>query len=157
MAKAKAGRPSSYKPSFAKEARNYCLLGATDAELGAFFGVSERQINRWKTEHAAFGKALAEGKSIADARVASALYSKATGWSRPAVKIAIDKSTGKHVVVDYVEYLPPDTTAAIFWLKNRRKDDWRSGDRPPDQDDGDANEPITTIERKIVRPPPRDA
>ncbi len=41
-------RPTDYKPEYAELARNYCLLGATEEELGGFFGVSDRTIRNWK-------------------------------------------------------------------------------------------------------------
>ena len=53
----------------------------------------------------------------------AALYHRAIGFSYDTVKIFIDK--GQPVVVPYREQLPPDTTAGIFWLKNRQPDKWR--------------------------------
>ncbi len=49
---------------------------------------------------------------------------------------------GKPVVADYVEHVPPDTTAAIFWLKNRRPNEWRANPEGGDSND----QPITRIE-----------
>ena len=34
-------------------------------------------------------------------------------------------SRGKVIRVETVEHYPPDTTAMIFWLKNRQPDRWR--------------------------------
>ena len=31
----------------------------------------------------------------------------------------------KPVIVPYREHVPPDTVACIFWLKNRRREEWR--------------------------------
>jgi hypothetical protein len=46
-----------------------------------------------------------------------------TGYSYDAVKIF--QVEGRPLIVPYVEHVPPDPTAMIFWLKNRRKDRWR--------------------------------
>lgn len=118
------GRPSSYKPEYAVQAGKLCKLGATDKEIADFFGVDERTVNRWKSEHLEFCQSLKEGKTLADAEVADRLYQRAMGYTHHAVKIAASPS-GEHVSVPYVEHYAPDTTAAIFWLKNRRPDLWR--------------------------------
>ena len=41
------GRPTAYKPDFCEQARKYCLLGATNEELGELFGVTRRTIDNW--------------------------------------------------------------------------------------------------------------
>ena len=119
------GRPSKFRAEYADQAFKFCLLGATDAELGRFFDVDERTINNWKDRHPEFLQSLKAGKEQADARVAETLYRRALGWEHEAVKIVADAKTGTEHIVPYTERYPPDTTAAIFWLKNRRPDLWR--------------------------------
>ncbi|MCE8472376.1 helix-turn-helix domain-containing protein [Rhodovulum sulfidophilum] len=48
------GRPSEYDPSMNDQARKLALLGLTDAEIGEFFGVTERTLNNWKAQFPAF-------------------------------------------------------------------------------------------------------
>lgn len=117
------GRPSKYKPEFAKQAYKLCLLGADDKRIADFFGVGDATISRWKNEHDAFREALKEGKEEADSVIASSLYHRAKGYSHQSVKIFNDQ--GKPLEVPYIEHYPPDTTAAIFWLKNRQPRYWR--------------------------------
>lgn len=119
------GRPSSYKPEYADMARKIALLGATDAELAEIFDVCETTINKWKLDHIEFCEALKKGKALADAEVASKLFHRATGYSHEAVKIVADAKTKEEHIVHYTEHYPPDTTAAIFWLKNRQRGKWR--------------------------------
>lgn len=118
-------RPTKYRAEFAEQARKLCLLGATDAELGDFFGVDERTINRWKDDRPEFCQSLKEGKFQADAEVAERLYRRALGYSHDAVKIVADAKLKEEHIVPYTEHYPPDTTAAIFWLKNRQREKWR--------------------------------
>ena len=92
------GRPSKYKPEFVEQARKYCELGATYEELAKYFSVDVAQIKRWSHVHDDFRAALKVGKDAADERVERSLYQRALGG---------------------------DTTACIFWLKNRRSDLWR--------------------------------
>lgn len=118
------GRPSKFKPVFVEQARKLGELGATDREIGEFFDVDERTINRWKIEQPEFCQSLKVGKDIADDRVEQALYRRALGYSHDAVKIAVN-AQGEITQVPFIEHHAPDTTAAIFWLKNRRKENWR--------------------------------
>lgn len=117
------GRPSGYKPEFAEQAKKLCQLGATDSDLADFFAVSVRTIANWQSKHEDFLHALKGGKEEADNRVERSLYQRAVGYEYDAVKIF--NSNGTPLVVPYREKCPPDTTAMIFWLKNRRAQQWR--------------------------------
>lgn len=118
-----AGRPSKFKREFVDQARKLALLGATDREVAEFFEVKESTLYRWKHEYPELSEALKLGKEAADQRVEQSLYRRATGYSHDSVKIF--QYEGQPVEVPFTEHYPPDTTAAIFWLKNRRPDLWR--------------------------------
>jgi len=120
-----AGRPSSYKPEFAKAAEKLAALGATDMEVADFFEVDVRTIYRWKHDHDEFCQALNVGKAKADERVVNSLYQKAVGYEQEAVKIFMPAGSPEPVYAPYREKVAPDTTAAIFWLKNRQPEQWR--------------------------------
>lgn len=120
---AKRGRPTSLKPEMVEQARKLCEFGATDKELADFLKVDVATIYRWKASNAKFREALKAGKDAADERVEKSLYHRAIGYSHEAVKIF--QYEGAAVEVPYTEHYPPDTTAAIFWLKNRRRSEWR--------------------------------
>lgn len=117
------GRPSGYKPELAKQAEKLCKLGATDIELADFFGVSDRTICRWQSEFPDFCQALKAGKESADERVERSLYHKAVGYSFDSEKIF--QFQGQIVRAKSREHVPPDATSMIFWLKNRRREQWR--------------------------------
>lgn len=125
--KPKAGRPSSYRPEFAKDAEKLCALGATDIDLADFFEVSDRTIYRWAAEHTAFCQALKAGKAVADERVERSLYHKAVGYTFDSEKVF--QHQGEIVRTKTREHVAPDTTAAIFWLKNRKSAEWRDVSR----------------------------
>jgi hypothetical protein len=116
------GRPTDYRPEYASLAEKLCRFGATDADLADEFGVSVRTIQRWTGRHEEFCRALRAGKDPADERVERSLYQRAVGYEMDACKILMHD--GKPVIVPYVEQVGPDTTACIFWLKNRRRDKW---------------------------------
>jgi transposase-like protein len=118
-----AGRPTSFKPEYVEQVRKLCLLGATNPELAGFFGVSIETLDNWRKAHPEFLDALKEGKMQADANVGQRLYERAMGFQHPEEKIF--QADGQIIRADTIKQYPPDTTAAIFWLKNRRPDAWR--------------------------------
>lgn len=97
--------------------------GLTDKQMADIVGVTEQTINNWKKKDSDFFESLKEVKTIADSRVVRALFERATGYSHPEEKIFNDNGTP--MVVPTVKHYAPDTTAAIFWLKNRQPVDWR--------------------------------
>lgn len=119
-----AGRPSKFKPEFIEQTKKLCALGATDREIADFFEVSEVTLNAWKLQYPKFLNALKLAKDEADDRVEKSLYRRALGYSHDAVKINVN-AQGETTITPYVEHYPPDTTACIFWLKNRRRAEWR--------------------------------
>ncbi|HBE2990990.1 TPA: terminase [Escherichia coli] len=116
-------RPTKYQEAYAEQARKLCLLGHTDAELADFFEVSESTINKWKLDYPEFSESIKKGKAVADAEVSDRLYQRAMGFVAPDIDIRVIEN--RIVETPLEKYYPPDTTAAIFWLKNRQKDKWR--------------------------------
>ncbi|HBE5525020.1 TPA: terminase [Escherichia coli] len=116
-------RPTKYQEAYAEQARKLCLLGYTDEELADFFEVSESTINKWKLDYPKFSESIKKGKAVADAEVSDRLYQRAMGFVAPDIDIRVIEN--RIVETPLEKYYPPDTTAAIFWLKNRQKDKWR--------------------------------
>lgn len=125
------GRPTKYEPKFADEAKKLCELGARDVDIAEFFDVCVRTIYRWQSEHPEFCHALKIAKEEADNRVERALYQRALGYT---IK---EGDNEKHV--------PPDTTAAIFWLKNRKKDEWRDVRHNDNRNEHDLSDPMLDL------------
>lgn len=125
---AEVGRPSEFDPAYVEQAAKLCALGATDDEMADFFGIHRSTLYRWKLDHPEFCDAIKSAKEIADERVERSLYQKATGFDyteEQAIKIKVEQHKEEVEVVEVRKHSPADTTAAIFWLKNRRKDHWR--------------------------------
>lgn len=92
------GRPSKFTDELVEQTREMALNGNTDEEIAAALDVSRSTLALWKAKHPEFSDALKAWKGEADDAVEQSLYRKA---------------------------LSGDTTACIFWLKNRRSDAWR--------------------------------
>lgn len=119
------GRPSKYDPAFVEQAAKLCALGATDEQIADFFGVAPSTLYLWKHGHPEFSEALKAGKAEADERVVRSLYQRAVGYEFDGVKVFMPAGAAAPVYAPIRERLHPDTTAAIFWLKNRRPEEWR--------------------------------
>ena len=117
------GRPTAYRPEFAKQAQKLCEIGATDMEIAQFFGVHVSTIYRWKHSESAFCEALLVGKDKLDDRVERSLYQRAVGYSYNSEKVY--QYQGEIVRTETIEHVPPDPGAQMHWLKNRRGDKWR--------------------------------
>lgn len=117
------GRPSSYKKEYVAQAAKLAALGATDADMANFFEVAISTFSLWKVKHEEFSEALKGAKEVADVRVETALYNRAMGYSHEDMDIRV--VDGAVVMTPTIKHYPPDTTAAIFWLKNRKPDEWR--------------------------------
>jgi hypothetical protein len=148
--KQKVGRRASYKPEYPQQAKKLCLLGATDDDLADFFDVSVRTIARWSVSYPEFCQAIKIGKEPADDRVERSLFHRANGYTFDSVKIFMPSGAQEPVYAPFREHVPPDTSAMIFWLKNRRKAEWRDKiDHELAGKDGGAI--IQEIRRVIVR------
>lgn len=118
-----AGRKTKYNKIYCEQVEKLCKLGLIDTELAEYFGVSEKTLNTWKSRYPEFLQSIKRGKALADANVAEKLYQRATGYSHPDVDIKAYE--GNIIETPVIKHYPPDTVAAIFWLKNRQKKNWR--------------------------------
>src|SRR5262249_15972557 len=78
-------------------------------------------------EHPAFSRVFKLGKAEADDRVERSLYNRAVGYDYVAEKPAMTRHGQK--TMRYRAHVPPDTAAAVWYLKNRRPDRWRDSYR----------------------------
>lgn len=117
------GNPTAYHVEYCDLARRMCENGATDQEVADVLRVDRATLYRWLAEHSELRDAMRLGKEPADDRVERALYARAVGYEFDTVKIMQDK--GAPVIVPYREHVPPDPTASLRWLLNRRPEAWR--------------------------------
>lgn len=121
--------------------------GATNIQIADAIGVTSRTIDYWLAKDHDLFRAIKDNKNVADMMVEASLFQRAIGYQRRASrqylekKLVHDEETGeaelKTVMIDheYIEHLPPDTVAGIFWLKNRQPERWREKPQEPDPKD----------------------
>lgn len=109
--------------------------GLTDKQIASNMGITEQTLNVWKKNYPSLFESLKRGKAVVDIQVENALLKRALGYSYDEVTkervLDYDPSTGQ-VVGSHMEVtktvrkeVQGDTTAQIFWLKNRRSEQWR--------------------------------
>jgi hypothetical protein len=125
------GRPAIYKTEYAEIARDCCAAGATNETLAERFAVSRRTVDRWIADIADFRDAVSDGREIANGKVVSALFARATGMEQKMVKVFCHN--GRPITVDYTVEVLPDVRACMFWLRNRLPEQWREN-RPLSND-----------------------
>lgn len=138
-------RPTEYRQEYAEQARKLCLLGYTDKQLADFFEVNESTITRWKQKYPKFRTSIKKGKVVADAQVVDSLYNRALGMEVEEVEVRGDGDNEVKRVTK--KHIPPDTTAQIFWLKNRQPELWR--DKPTVENPAQEAVPVQIIVQTV--------
>lgn len=125
------GNPFKYKPEYANIAKKLYEMGATDYEVAEAFDVSTTTVKRWLIEHVEFALSSKASSETCTDRVEKSLFNRAVGYTFESEKVF--NYQGEIVRAKTLEHVPPDMSAAQFWLKNRRKDNWRDDnrDKPP--------------------------
>lgn len=119
--------------------------GLTDEQIAHNMGISPSTLYEWKNAYSEFSESLKRGKEVVDRQVENALLKRALGYEYEEVSekyelgILTERKVTKKQAV-------PDTTAQIFWLKNRKPADWR------DKPEGETEQGGITIVNNIPRP-----
>lgn len=112
------------------ESENLILLegwareGLTDIQIAGKIGISKQTLYDWKKKYADFSDSLKKGKDVIDRQVENALLKRALGYEYEETS---EKYEGGELVEKKItkKQVVPDTTAQIFWLKNRQPSKWR--------------------------------
>lgn len=116
-------------------------------------GIATGTLYAWQKDHDEISEAIKKGKAPVDIEVENALFKRATGYTvrvQKPVKVKTkrqlkDKGTIEEEHIELVEeeiYIAPDTTAQIYWLKNRRPDKWRD---KPQTSAADTDDPLMAM------------
>lgn len=104
--------------------------GLTDEQIAHNMGIAYSTLKYWKNDHLAILAALKKGKEVVDIQVENALLKRALGYKYKEVtrEKVFNPETGQYELMptkEVTKEVVPDTTAQIFWLKNRRPEQWR--------------------------------
>eukprot|EP01035_Chromulina_nebulosa_P042305 gene42305-biopygen28702 len=119
------GRPTSYTPEHAEQARLYYETGSTDEQVARLLGVHLATLYRWRERHPDFAAATNVGKDDADARVTAAMYRRAIGYDQREIKAFVPLGAKAAVQVEVTRHIPADPRLGMQWLRLRRPAEWR--------------------------------
>lgn len=110
--------------------RAACRDGATVDELCKILGCKKTAFHAIKKQHSEFYELLKESRCIADYKVENALFKRACGFEYEEVttEVVVNKDgVGNTTFIrKNKRYCPPDTGAAMAWLRNRIPNDWNA-------------------------------
>lgn len=128
---AKRGPKSKFNDKVRETILRLLKEGKTEAQIADIVGVCTKTISNWKGKHQELLHAVNESKLVADELVEISLYRRALGYTHPEEKVFLDK--GEIVTHQTQKHYPPDTQAAMFWLRNRQPKRWK------EKTEGDVN------------------
>ncbi len=98
-------------------------LGGTDTQLASALGITRSALHGRKSKLKPLLDTLKDSKAEADAQVEQALFKRAIGFQAPDTHFSTFEGTV--IATPYTKHYPPSEVACIFWLKNRKPDQWR--------------------------------
>ena len=104
--------------------------GLTDEQIANNLGRNVTTLYRYKNQHSEFCESLKKGKEVVDFEVENALLKRALGYNytEKTYETSYNETLGEYVKTltkEVTKQVAPDTTALIFWLKNRKPEKWR--------------------------------
>lgn len=121
--------------------------GLTDEQIANNMGISVASLYNYKNAHLEILEALKKGKEVVDFEVENALLKRALGYSYE--EKTFEDGVLKKVVVKEVQ---PDTTAQIFWLKNRMSAHWRDKVEVNNSNNEEINNQLINIANLLNNP-----
>lgn len=116
--------------------------GLSDEQIAENMGISRSTLNEWKNKYSDISDTLKKGKEVVDRQVENALLKRALGYKY--TEVTKERIEGGFVVTKEVtKEVIPDTTAQIFWLKNRKPNEWR--DKKDIEHSGEVNNPFASL------------
>lgn len=104
--------------------------GLSDEQIAKNMQISYSTFKEWKNKYSAISAVLKKTKEVVDREVENALFKSANGYdvTETVEERRFNKKTGEYEMVvtkKTVRHIPPSNTAQIFWLKNRKPEEWR--------------------------------
>lgn len=98
--------------------------GLTDKQVAYNMNIAESTLHEWKKKYSVLSESLKRGKEVVDRQVENALLKRALGYEFKETTQELTED-GMRVTKVITKQQAPDTTAQIFWLKNRKPQEWR--------------------------------
>ena len=139
----KTGRKGKYDDWLTEDGllriEGWAREGLSLEQIAKNMGIADSTLRKWRDKFEPISAAIKRGSAPVDYEVENAMLKSALGYTvkvKKPIKVKTkkqlkDKGTIEEEHIEFAEeevYVKPDTTAQIFWLKNRKPEKWR--DRP---------------------------
>lgn len=134
MSEKKAGRRGKYEEWLDRDSllkvQGWARDGLSNDQIAHNIGVTAKTLCEWQNRFGEFRNAIKKGKEVVDREVENAMLKRALGYEYDEVtqEPVTDKDTGiteMRVTKRVTKQIAPDVTAQIFWLKNRKPEEFR--------------------------------
>ena len=124
--------------------------GLTDEQIAQNIGISRSTLNEWKKRFPDIKDTIKRGKEVVDRQVENALFKSAVGYEYTEITKELTDS-GMKVTKRVTKQVAPNPTSAIFWLKNRKPDEWRDKKETQVSGEMSVNNPFAGLSEKELR------
>lgn len=124
--------------------------GLTDEQIAQNIGISRSTLNEWKKRFPDIKDTIKRGKEVVDRQVENALFKSAVGYEYTEITKELTDS-GMKVTKRVTKQVAPNPTSAIFWLKNRKPDEWRDKKETQVSGEMSVNNPFTNLSEEELR------
>lgn len=124
--------------------------GLTDKQVAHNMNIAESTLHEWKKKYSVLSESLKRGKEVVDRQVENALLKRALGYEFKETTQELTED-GMRVTKVITKQQAPDTTAQIFWLKNRKPDEWRDKKETEVSGNMTVNNPFTNLSEEELR------
>lgn len=107
------------------EVEGWARDGLTDEQIAHNLGISKVSLYKYMDEHVELFELIKKSKEVVDREVENALLKNALGYETEEVTEEFDANGNLISSKRIKKRVAPNTTAQIFWLKNRKPADWR--------------------------------
>ena len=106
---------------------SWARMGLTDEQIAKNMGVNKTTLYDWIKKFPDISNSIKKGKAPIDFEVENALFKRAIGYEYEEVETTIEEIDGKQRkrIKKIKKVALPETSAMIFWLKNRKPEQWR--------------------------------
>ncbi|EGO5156487.1 helix-turn-helix domain-containing protein [Enterococcus faecalis] len=124
--------------------------GLTDEQIAQNIGISRSTLNEWKKRFPDIKDTIKRGKEVVDRQVENALFKSAVGYEYTEITKELTDS-GMKVTKRVTKQVAPNPTSAIFWLKNRKPDEWRDKKETKVSGEMSVNNPFAGLSEEELR------
>lgn len=132
----------------------WAMDGLTDEQIAKNIGINRKTLYEWKKKYDLISNTLKKGKTIYDVEAEQNLHKVGQGYYVEEVETYITETNGVQTkrIKKTKKWVPPNVTALIFWLKNRKPDVWmdRKAKEIEVKNDGNLEKYFELLDKEIL-------